>query len=100
MEEEKRLSEPSAVYATAPALDLSRLTILQQNGQPVAVLVPYVEYKRWMDERWHRQVDLRARGIDAAQASELRARLATFAVDWDSPEMSMYDDYDAAKSGL
>ena len=40
-------------------------------------------------------VDLRQRGIDAEEASELRARLATFAEDWDSPEMAIYDDYDA-----
>lgn len=45
-------------------------------------------------------VDLRARGIDKAQAAELRARLAAFAEDWDSPEMSIYDDYDAAKAEL
>jgi hypothetical protein len=45
-------------------------------------------------------VDLRARGIDEAQAAELRARLATFAEDWDSPEMSIYDDYDAARANL
>lgn len=42
-------------------------------------------------------IDLRARGIDEAQAAELRAQLATFAEDWDSPEMDVYDDYDAAK---
>ena len=45
-------------------------------------------------------VDLRARGIDEAHAAELRARLATFAEDWDSPEMDLYDDYDAAKARL
>ena len=45
-----------------------------------------------------RSVDLRARGLDEAQAAELRARLATFAEDWDSPEMAIYDDYDAAKA--
>ena len=45
-------------------------------------------------------VDLRARGIDEAHAAELRARLATFAEDWDSPEMNLYDDYDAAKARL
>jgi hypothetical protein len=45
-------------------------------------------------------VDLRARGIDEAQAAELRARLATFAEDWDSPEMSIYDDYDEARANL
>jgi hypothetical protein len=45
-------------------------------------------------------IDLRSRGIDEAQAAELRARLATFAEDWDSPEMSIYDDYDVAKATL
>lgn len=30
-------------------------------------------------------IDLRERGIDAAQAAEMRARLATFAEDWESP---------------
>ncbi len=40
-------------------------------------------------------VDLRQRGIDAEEAAELRGRLATFAEDWDSPEMAIYDDYDA-----
>ena len=45
-------------------------------------------------------IDLWVRGIDEAQAAELRARLATFAEDWDSPEMAIYDDYDAAKARL
>ena len=45
-------------------------------------------------------VDLRARGIDEVRAAELRARLATFVEDWDSPEMDLYDDYDAAKARL
>jgi hypothetical protein len=43
------------------------------------------------------QIDLRERGIDEAQAAEMRARLASFAEDWDSPEMDIYDNYDAAK---
>jgi len=43
-------------------------------------------------------VDLRKRGISKAQAKILRAQLATFSEDWDSPEMSAYDNYDAAKS--
>jgi hypothetical protein len=43
-------------------------------------------------------VDLRTRGIDEEQAAELRARLAAFEEEWDSPEMNIYDDYDAAKS--
>lgn len=44
--------------------------------------------------------DLQARGIDEPHARELRARLASFAEDWESPEMSLYDNYDAAKSRL
>jgi hypothetical protein len=40
-------------------------------------------------------VDLRARGMTPDKASELRARLATFGEEWDSPEMDVYDDYDA-----
>ena len=45
-------------------------------------------------------VNLRDRGIDEAQAADLRARLATFVEDWESPEMGIYDNYDAAKSKL
>jgi hypothetical protein len=45
-------------------------------------------------------IDLRSHGIDAAEAGELRGRLASFAEDWDSPEMSAYNDYDAARSRL
>ncbi len=43
-------------------------------------------------------VSLAARGIDEEQAADLRARLTTFAEEWDSPEMDVYDSYDAAKS--
>jgi len=37
------------------------------------------------------RVDLLARGIDEKQAAELRARLQSFAEDWESPEMEAYD---------
>lgn len=43
-------------------------------------------------------VNLRTRGISEAQATDLRARLRTFAEEWDRPEMDIYDDYDAAKA--
>ena len=43
-------------------------------------------------------VTLSKRGINKAQARKLRAQLATFAEDWDSPEMSAYDNYDSIKS--
>ena len=39
-------------------------------------------------------------GIDRVQAEELRERLATFAEDWNSPEMDVYDDYEASKAKL
>ena len=45
-------------------------------------------------------VNLQAHGIDEQQAAELRARLGAFAEGWNTPEMSAYDDYDAAKSKL
>ena len=45
-------------------------------------------------------VDLKSRGIDEGQARELLGRMAAFEKDWNSPEMSIYDDYDAAKSNL
>lgn len=55
------------------------------------VIVTFVEPK---------SIDLRERGIGEAQAADLRARLAAFAEDWDSPEMDIYDNYDAAKANL
>ena len=42
-----------------------------------------------------RTVSLRERGINEAQAADLRARLTAFAEDWDSPEMDVHDDYEA-----
>lgn len=36
-------------------------------------------------------VNLSERGIDEAQAANLRARLSTFAEDWELPEMGAYD---------
>jgi len=45
-------------------------------------------------------IDLRDRGIDEAQAAEMRARLASFAEDWESPDMDAYDNYDEEKAKL
>jgi hypothetical protein len=46
------------------------------------------------------RIDLQARGIGVTQAADLRLRLATFAEDWNTPEMEIYDNYDAAKANL
>jgi hypothetical protein len=35
---------------------------------------------------------LKNRGIDESQAADLRARLAPFATDWNTPEMDIYDE--------
>ena len=40
-------------------------------------------------------IDLRGRGISEEQASALRSQLSSFAEEWDSPEMSVYDNYEA-----
>ena len=45
-------------------------------------------------------INLSSQGIDKAQAEALRSSLATFAEDWNNPQMSIYDDYDAAKANL
>ncbi len=44
--------------------------------------------------------DASAQKMSEEQAADLRARLKTFAEEWDSPEMDIYDDYDAARSQL
>jgi hypothetical protein len=38
--------------------------------------------------------------MDEAQAAALRAQLGGFAEEWDSPDMALYDHYDAAKAKL
>lgn len=43
-------------------------------------------------------LDLASRGIDPAQAADLRARLQSIADDWDSSDMDIYNDYDANKT--
>ena len=37
-------------------------------------------------------VQLGEREIDECQAGDLRNRLATFAQDWDAPDMNVYDE--------
>jgi len=43
-------------------------------------------------------IDLSERGIDEGQAAELRGAMAAFAEDWDSPDMSIYNNYDANRA--
>ena len=46
------------------------------------------------------RADLRSRGVGPSEAAELRARLTSFAEDWESPEMDCDDNYDAAKGKI
>ncbi len=38
--------------------------------------------------------------LDLVQLADLRSRLSQFTEEWDSPEMEIYDAYDAYKSQL
>jgi hypothetical protein len=42
-------------------------------------------------------IDLASQGIDKEQAKFLKDNLASFSDDWNSPEMNIYDDYDASR---
>jgi hypothetical protein len=68
-------------------IELSELP--EDVGEGRRVIVTFVE---------PRGVALRERGIDEARAAKLRDSLAAFAEDWESPEMGIYDDYDAARA--
>ena len=70
-------------------IELMQVPSYMREGTPV--IVTFLEPNH---------MDLRARGIEEAHAADLRARLATFAEDWDSPEMEVYDNYDVAKANL
>ncbi|WP_292860274.1 hypothetical protein [Nostoc sp. LPT] len=39
------------------------------------------------------EIDLASQGVNKAQAEILRSHLATFVDDWESQEMSIYDNY-------
>lgn len=65
--------------------------IPQEIPNDTPVIVTFLEPK---------MIDLKKRGIDEHQAADLRHRLSTFAEDWDSPEMDIYNDYENSKSKL
>ena len=53
-------------------------------GDDTVVIVTFLDSK---------PIDLRKRGVTKAKARKLRAQVATIAEDWESPEMSAYDNY-------
>ncbi len=72
-----------------------------REGQAAeAVAQALLMYAIQIDARSGQGVLLQSYGISPAQAAELRASFATFAGEWERPEMDVYDDYDAAKARL
>ncbi|GBF80754.1 hypothetical protein [Aphanothece sacrum] len=47
-----------------------------------------------------KEIDLVSKGINREDAANLRANLTTFADDWNSPEMSIYDNYEQNRANL
>ncbi|WP_107668684.1 hypothetical protein [Cyanothece sp. BG0011] len=45
-------------------------------------------------------INLSSQGISEEDAQKLRNHLTTFADDWNSPEMSIYDNYEQNKANL
>jgi hypothetical protein len=70
-------------------VELSEMPV--QISEPTSVIVTFIESNL---------IDLQTRHIDKSQAADLRARLSTFAEDWEKPEMTIYDNYDANKANL
>ncbi len=54
MDDEKQVHETQIAYM-AHAVDLRRPVVLEQDGQPVAAILPYQDYKEFLDWREHRQ---------------------------------------------
>jgi len=68
---------------------------IQLNRKPKNITDETVVIVTFLDSK---SIDLRKRGINKSRARKLRAQLAAFAMDWESPEMSVYDNYDAVKA--
>lgn len=81
---------------TRPDL-VQTLKILQEIADRINVLEQKA-LTELLEKQSIDNIDLASQGINKAQAQILRSSLATFADDWDDPEMSIYDDYDTAKA--
>lgn len=70
-------------------------TYLEMNQRLLAEITTNQEESKlgdFIDEGQKKgAIDLQSRGINREQAANLRARLQSFAEDWNCPEMDMYD---------
>ncbi|MCP4401047.1 MAG: hypothetical protein GY801_27590 [bacterium] len=74
------------VIASLVNCRIELLEVPQNIQEDMFVLVTLISSKKTGTP-----IDLQPRGIDRVHAADLRARLAAFAEDWDSPEMEIYD---------
>ena len=63
-------------------VELTKVPADVPEGTRVTVMFPETAY------------DLGELGIDESQAADLRGRLRTFAEDWESPDMDIYENDD------
>jgi predicted transcriptional regulator len=70
-------------------------TYLEMNQRLLAEITTNQEESKLNDfideEQKKGAIDLQSRGINREQAANLRARLQSFAEDWNCPEMDVYD---------
>jgi hypothetical protein len=77
MDDEKRVNEPTVAYTTLPDQIVSKPVILERDGKPVLVLMPYDEYQRLQ----RIEMDARARQ-EITVASTTRPRRNTLDKAW------------------
>jgi len=94
MSNKKRVREAAAAYTAPPDLIVSQPVVLERNGKPAIVLMPYEEYQRlqlvdmdararkekarqdlkaFMDERRKVQLDLTPEQIETLVTEEVEA---------------------------
>ncbi len=85
----------------APEMEAYLREKAAREGQSTEAVAQALLMQAIQNDAQSRQgVLLKDYGIDPAQAAEIRASLASFADEWNQPEMDVYDDYEAAKARL
>ena len=73
----------------------------EQEGQAAKIVARELLVQAIRDDVQSHQGTLsQGYGINPKQAAEIRVSFASFAKEWNQPEIDVYDDYDAAKARL
>ncbi len=88
----------AGIVAGATDFGNNLLELAEKLGVPIEV--PQLQPLQPLSSFGSEQINLGAHGIDTVNAELLRESLTTFADDWNSPEMSIYDHHDAARENL